>query len=211
MATTTVQSKRHSRTRLDALHDWLASAEWTEGAYFALPDTNYLVELSDGQLLVLEMPTTEHQWIVTELLFLMKAWAQEHGAGLVLVAPMPVRLWAGKIREPDIVFYAAGHEDRLHDQYADPPDLAVEVLSPTTQQTDRGEKSVEYAAAGVGEYWIVDPAARSITVCTGPGPEGYEQQRHCRPDDLAESVVLSGFTVRAADLIPSGPLTERSA
>lgn len=44
------------------------------------------------------------------------------------------------------------------------PDLVVEVLSPSTATRDRGYKKKAYEKAGVKEYWIVDPANRSVEV-----------------------------------------------
>ncbi|MDY6268764.1 MAG: Uma2 family endonuclease [Selenomonadaceae bacterium] len=44
------------------------------------------------------------------------------------------------------------------------PDLVVEVLSPSTRKNDRGPKMHHYAAAGVKEYWIIDPVAKSVEV-----------------------------------------------
>jgi Uma2 family endonuclease len=123
---------------------------------------------------------------------------------------MPIRLWEGKIREPDITFYAAGHEDRYHVQYADPPDLAIEVLSPSTRRIDRQrrklpsmpEKAAEYAEAGVTEYWIVDPEGRSIEVLTGARSEEYTSRRQFGPGDEVTSAVLPGLVVSVAVLLP---------
>ena len=42
------------------------------------------------------------------------------------------------------------------------PDLAVEVLSPSTAKNDRGHKKDVYERHGVREYWIVDPANRAV-------------------------------------------------
>ena len=191
------------RTAASAALAWLEVGHWTEAAYFALPDTNYIVELSEGHLLVHEMPGLEHQRIVSRLLFSLSEWARTGGDGEVFPAPMPIRLWEGKIREPDITFYAAGHEDRYHVQYADPPDLAIEVLSPSTRRIDRQEKAAEYAEAGVTEYWIVDPEGRSIEVLTGAGPEGYVSRRQFGPGDEVTSAVLPGLVVSVAVLLPA--------
>ncbi len=146
------------RTAASAVLAWLATSHWTEAAYFALPDTNYIVELSEGRLLVHDMPNLEHQEIVKNLAFAMETIIRQWGVGRMFFAPMPIRLWEGKIRDPDITFYAAGSEDRYHVQYADPPDLVIEVLSPRTRRLDRVEKAAEYAAAG-GVH--VAPAVRA--------------------------------------------------
>ena len=191
------------RTAASAVLAWLDAGAWTEAAYFALPDTNHIVELSEGQLLVHEMPGLEHQEIVKNLAFAMETIIRQWGVGRMFFAPMPIRLWEGKIREPDLVYYAAGSEDRYHVQYADPPDLAIEVLSPSTRHIDREEKAVEYAEAGVTEYWVVDPEGRAIEVLTGAGSEGYTSHRQFGPGDEVTSTVLPGLVVSVAALLPA--------
>ncbi len=191
------------RTAASAALAWLEAGSWTEAAYFTLPDTNYIVELSEGRLLVHDMPGLVHQRIVSRLLISLGEWARTGGGGEVFSAPMPIRLWEGKIREPDITFYAAGSEDRYHVQYADPPDLAIEVLSPRTRRLDRVEKAAEYAAAGVTEYWIVDPVGRAIEVLTGARPAGYTSRRQFGPGDAVTSAVLPGLVVQVAALLPA--------
>ena len=192
----------HPRTAASAALAWLDAGHRTEAAYFALPETNYIVELSEGQLLVHEMPGFEHQEIVKNLAFAMEIIIRQWGAGCMFFAPMPIRLWEGKIREPDIMFYAGGGEERYQGQYADPPDLAIEVLSPSTRRIDREEKAAEYAEAGVTEYWIVDPEGRAIEVLTSAAPEGYTSRRLFGPGDEVTSVVLPGLVVSVAELLP---------
>ncbi len=192
----------HPRTAASAALAWLGAGSWTEAAYFALPDTNYIVELSEGRLLVHEMPNLEHQRIVDELGFAINLLIRAHAGGRKFSSPTPIRLWEGKIREPDLVYYAAGHEDRFHVQYADPPDLAIEVLSPSTRRIDREEKAAEYAEAGVTEYWIVDPEGRSIEVLTGARSEEYTSRRQFGPGDEVTSTVLPGLVVSVAVLLP---------
>ncbi len=66
--------------------------------------------------------------------------------------------------EPDIVFFGNERASRLEDDTLKfpVPDLVVEVLSETTEDRDRGVKFEDYAANGVGEYWIVDAFANQI-------------------------------------------------
>jgi Uma2 family endonuclease len=42
------------------------------------------------------------------------------------------------------------------------PDFIAEILSPSTEENDRNIKSTDYAAHGVSEYWIIDPAYRIV-------------------------------------------------
>ncbi len=124
--------------------------EWTEAAYLSLPETNRLVELSDGKLVVLPMPTTKHQRVVGRLFRIMSDYAERHGLGEVAIAPLCVRLCPGKFCEPDIIFMSAEHSDRIGEDYWGVPDLVVEVISPQTETSsetehiDRGEKFEDY-------------------------------------------------------------------
>ena len=136
---------------------------WTEADYFELK-TNRLVELSDGIVEVLPMPTVFHQRIVAFLYNALLAFVTAQRAGEVLFAPLRVRLWKGKIREPDIVFIAAGRADRVTADYCQGADLVVEVVSETGRERDEVVKREEYARAGIPEYWIIDPDNRLITV-----------------------------------------------
>jgi Uma2 family endonuclease len=146
---------------------WLDLFErtWTQDAYLALSEMcNYPIELSEGRLIIYEMPAPFHQLIVTNVWLILKRWATKFNTGRAYVAPMPVRLWPDKFREPDVMFYKTEHFDRIFEKYGGVPDLVVEVLSPHTANHDLGEKLLEYAQAGVPEYWIVDPTQGQLLV-----------------------------------------------
>jgi len=171
---------------------WPPRGQWTEADFFALPETNRFIELSRGELVMPPHPTHTHQLIVFELATRMRAFVQKQDLGLVQIGPLPVRLWPGKIREPDILFVANEHSDRIAEQAYGPPDLTVEVLSPSTRRTDRLEKMVEYARAGVREYWIMDPHGRTVEVFILR--EGaYELLGKREEGEEARSEVLAGF------------------
>jgi len=76
---------------------------WAESDYLEL-DTNRLVELSNGKLEVLAMPTRSHQLIVAFLYAALAGFVTVRRLGKTLFAPYRVRLWKGKFREPDIIF-----------------------------------------------------------------------------------------------------------
>ena len=114
--------------------------QWTEEDYFVLPDTNLYVELSEGRLIMPPRPAFSHQEALERLFLRLRAFVDEKSLGIVKIAPLPVRLWPGKIREPDIFFIATEHSDRIGEQSCGVPDLVIEVLSSSTLKTDRGEK-----------------------------------------------------------------------
>jgi Uma2 family endonuclease len=136
--------------------------QWTEEDYLPLAERNRIVELSEGELVIPAMPTSEHQTIVGNSYVALRSYIKAHNLGKVAMAPLPVRLWEGKYREPDVLVMLNEHRSRIHSQYWDVPDLVVEVLSPATQHTDRTQKLLEYAQAGIAEYWIVSPETKTV-------------------------------------------------
>ncbi len=143
---------------------WPRRGQWTETDYFNLPPSNRLVELSEGELFVMPPPGFTHQKTLDNLYSALKAFVRERDAGVTVFAPLAVRLWPGKIREPDILFYTQAHKERIGEQISGPPDLAVEIISPGTRTTDRLDKFYEYAQAGIAEYWLVDPQEKTVEV-----------------------------------------------
>jgi Uma2 family endonuclease len=129
-----------------------------DGSRVLSPGDNHLIELSDGCIEVLPRPTPLHQRIVQFLFKLLEAFVLAHAPGEVFMAPLPIRLWAGKLREPDIVYVRPG---RIHNPHRPPEgaDLAMEVVSEGAENRERdlGIKRQEYAQAGITEYWIIDP------------------------------------------------------
>lgn len=170
--------------------------EWSEAEYLALDRSigNMLVELSDGCLEVLPMPTIFHQRIVTYLHDLLRSAIAGHGQGEVLFAPLPVRLWSGKFREPDIIFF---RWERVKDVHGQPEgaDLVVEVVSEGEENRERDlvKKREEYAKAGISEYWIVDPQEKQITVLALE-EQTYREHGVFKSGTVATSILLPGFS-----------------
>ena len=150
-----IEAKKNLAVEVASLYP--PQGEWTEEDYFSLPDTNRYIELSEGRLIMPPHPTRSHQAAVLELAVRLRTFVRERDLGEVHIAPLPVRLWPGKIREPDILFVAKEHSNRIDEKVYGVPDLVVEVVSPSTERADRVEKFKEYEKAGVREYWIVDP------------------------------------------------------
>ena len=175
---------------------------WTEDDYLEL-DTSRLVELSNGCVEVLPMPTILHQRIVRFLFLALHRFVADHSAGEVLFAPLPVRLWPEKFREPDLVYV---REDRK--EYRGRPegaDLLVEVVSEgdENRRRDLEIKRSEYARAGIGEYWIVDPEERQIVVLSLEG-DTYREHGRFALGDSAMSLLLSGFEVAVSEVFAAG-------
>jgi Uma2 family endonuclease len=172
-----------------------SQGDWTEADYFELK-TRRLVELSNGRLEFLPMPTNAHQVIVALLYRLLFAFLEKNDpAGSVLFAPVWIRLWPGTIREPDVVYMRGDHQSRVHDHW-DGADLVMEVVSPSNSRHDRNTKRIEYAQAGIPEYWLIDPLEREIIIfkLNEANNEYYEVGLYSA-GKVATSVFLPGFEI----------------
>lgn len=174
---------------------------WSEEDYLEL-DTNHLVEFTDGFIEVLPMPKTSHQRIVQYLSNLLLAFVNAGELGTVLFVPLRIRLRRNKYREPDVVFMLAKHKARIHEEYWDGADLVMEVVSddPESRERDLVKKRRAYAAAGISEYWIVDPKERQITVLKLSG-KAYVVHGKFAAGQMAESALLKGFNVDVASCV----------
>jgi Uma2 family endonuclease len=168
---------------------------WSEEEYLAL-DTNRIVELSDGCLEVPPLPTTSHQLILAYLFGLLQTFVNDQDLGIVLLAALPMRLRRGKYREPDILFMAKEHADRIHEEYWERADLVMEIVSKDRKDRKRDlvEKRAEYARAKLPEYWIIDPAKGKITVLWLSGKR-YAVHGEFSGGDTASSRLLPGFSI----------------
>jgi Uma2 family endonuclease len=207
---TTVRHGAERRTRApqptwDVALLFPEQGNWSVEEYLALPG-NRLLELCDGALEVLPMPTTLHQWITSFLWALLNRFTEGwSGLGLALPAPLRVRLWEGNFREPDIVFMLAKHKERALEEYWHGADLAMEVTraNPADRRRDLITKRAEYARARIAEYWIVDVKLKQITVLRLKG-KTYEVHGLFKTGQTASSRLLPGFAVAVADVF-AGP------
>jgi Uma2 family endonuclease len=125
--------------------------------FFAWSDEDTRAEWVDGVVQIPSPANARHQMIMFFLARVIASFLEVRPLGTILEAPFLMKL-AQSAREPDLVFVATDHQDRLTPTYLDgPADLAVEIISPENTARDRGEKFYEYQAAGIPEYWLIDP------------------------------------------------------
>jgi len=143
----------------------------------ALPDDGNRYETIAGELFVTPAPSPRHQRVLARLHLLLGAYVERHGLGEVFFAPLDVVLGPMTLVEPDLLFVA---RDRSHvlteHEVAGAPDLAVEVVSPSSARTDRGRKRALYQETHVREYWVVDVDLRQVEIWR-PGAMAAEVQR----------------------------------
>jgi Uma2 family endonuclease len=169
------------RITFEAFHDWLDEDTWAEWV--------------DGEVQVLLPSSYRHADLVRFLLAVLSYWVEAHDLGVVIAAPFLMRLPppVGNGREPDLLFVAQSHRERLRATYLDgPADLVVEVLSPESVERDRKTKFAEYAQAGIPEYWMLDPEGRLAEVYR-LGPDGRYRIVFAGFEGSYECPMLHGF------------------
>ncbi|HVW22251.1 MAG TPA: Uma2 family endonuclease [Opitutaceae bacterium] len=143
----------------------------TAADYRRTPEGPPWFELVGGALLAEPSPTSWHQHASGELFLELGLWCRRTGAGRVFAAPLDVYLSEHDVLQPDLLFIARERltilrEDGVHG----PPDLVVEVLSPSNAVFVRTRKRAAYAYGRVPEFWLVDPKIAAVHV--------YDFERH---------------------------------
>lgn len=143
-----------------------SASAWTYDDLLTLPDDGKRYEIIQGELYEMPAPSSVHAVTVANLLALLRPLI-EALRGWLLAAPLDVFLPGGDVVQPDIVVLVPDGTARLIGRGVDgPPDLAIEVLSPSNRDHDAQTKRNLYSRAGVREYWLVDPEARTVDLLT---------------------------------------------
>lgn len=91
------------------------------------------------------------------------------------------------------------NKDRMGTRESGPPDLALEIVSPTNEPHNLETKFGEYSQAGIPEYWIIQPESGRVSVY-GLDGRAYRLVAHFAAGERARSVILPDFEVAASDL-----------
>jgi Uma2 family endonuclease len=122
-------------------------------------------ELVDGYLEEEEVPNVIHEVVLTWFAMVFRTWLGRRGWVIGSGAKFAVRPNRG--RKPDLTVYLGGErKPPANGIVRVPPDIAVEVVSPSARdgRRDRIEKMADYAAFGIRYYWLIDPAFRSLEI-----------------------------------------------
>ena len=127
--------------------------------FLAFADEDIHAEWVNGEVTIFMSASRIHQSLINFLETLLSWFARRHGLGTVLTAPFEMRVVElGWSREPDLLFIARENLHRLTEmRLIGPADLVVEVVSDESERRDYEEKRLAYQAAGIPEYWLLDP------------------------------------------------------
>ncbi|HSZ54725.1 MAG TPA: Uma2 family endonuclease [Tepidisphaeraceae bacterium] len=142
----------------------VSTTKMTAGQFLQLGEDppGVRLELVNGELAVSPSLTPDHSYVVVQLVLVLESHNRQHMLG-ELYNDVNTILDRFNVRRPDVLFFFK-HRTHLVGKKAmeGPPDLAVEVLSPSSVEVDREDKFEQYRAAGVRFYWIVDPKLQTI-------------------------------------------------
>ena len=169
-------------------------AKLTVDDYMNTPD-DVRYQLIDGELILAPSPTDRHQTVLFKLAVLLDQHVSASGIGKVWIAPFDVVFPDREVYQPDILFVSNERREIITEaNIQGAPDLVVEILSPSTQQYDRGYKREVYAERGVREYWIVDPGAGTVEVLSAADGDWEAEVTFSREDALV-SRLLPGLSI----------------
>ena len=193
------------RRLLEVLLTPVERPKMTYEEFLAWADEDTLAEWVNGEVVMYSPASQQHQNLVDFLTSVLRVFVEQNRLGVVLSAPFQMKLEQG--REPDLLFVAKEHLERLKETYLDgPADLVVEIVSPESVGRDRGEKFYEYEQAGIPEYWLIDPL-REQAEFYQLGAQG--RYRLVTPEEgTYRSVVVPGFCLRVAWLWQPLPILE---
>ena len=136
-----------------------------------------LCQLVNNNLVMSPSPVNIHQVIVGEIFIELSLFIKNQKLGEVKIAPYDVHFSKRNIFQPDIIFIANENLHKVESKgLVGVPDLVVEILSPGTAHVDMGEKRDVYDQYGVKEYFIVDPATKTVTPLILQGKEFVEME-----------------------------------
>ena len=151
---------------------------------------NDRVELIDGEVRTMNPIGPPHAWIVNRLMRLLITRLADTA---YVSSQNPIRLGPHTEPQPDVVV-ARQRGSAYREQHPEAGDvlLVIEVAD-SSLLYDRLEKAPRYGQAGIPEMWIVDVAAKTVTVYTGPGPDGYSRERIVSGGETVTSTAVAGL------------------
>ena len=129
------------------------------------------LELVDGEVAVSPSPTPRHSFVVIKLARILDTYITDNDLG-ELYQDVDTLLDQYNVRRPDLLYFSKVRTHLVGEKAMEgPPDLAIEVISPSSVEIDREDKFKQYQVAGVMNYWIIDPTKRTVEAWVLEGSE----------------------------------------
>jgi len=153
-------------------------------------------EYAKGELVPMSFPTMEHGEISTNIVTLLNNYVRQHQLGRIYTAETTFQVGESG-RKPDVAFVS---QERLPENKRQasqsPPDLAIEVVSPSDTVYNVLEKVLEYLDAGTQMLWVIEPIIKTVTVYRSRSDIKIFTQN----DILTGEKVIEGFQCAVAEI-----------
>jgi len=182
------------------------SGRMTEEEFLAWCDEETRAEWVDGDVIMMSPANFEHIDLQNWLIGVLRLYVEKHDLGTLVGPEFQTRLPERPSRRvPDLLFVAKARGQLIErTQLSGAPDLCIEIVSPDSEARDWREKYLEYEAAGVKEYWVIDPASKHVEVYVlGEQEDGQAKYRRVPEQQGAiVSTVLTGLRLPTGWLWP---------
>jgi Uma2 family endonuclease len=160
-------------------------------------------EWAEGELFMMSPVSNRHTKLFHWLARLLGDFNEQRDLGIILGPESQVRFAQQRTRrQPDILFVSNARADRVRENHVEgAPDMIMEIVSPESEARDWRIKYLEYEAAGVREYWVIDPMSEHVELYVLTDKQNYEQIAEL--DGWLVSSAVTGFRLKTAWLWPA--------
>jgi Uma2 family endonuclease len=163
-----------------------------------LPRGQFRYELVKGELLTMSPTGGKHGILLARISHILLIYADKIKAGIVYGGDTGFVLERGPdtVLAPDVAFVFSDRAEMHSEKYLnDPPDLIVEVLSPSERKSRIEWKTNQWFGFGVRSVWLVNPKSRTVQVVSATG-----DNRSLKESDELTDDVLPGFSVLVSEI-----------
>ena len=153
-------------------------------------------EYARGELIPMSPATRRHGKISAKVIWHLSSHVYENELGELYTAETIFQV-GDRVMKPDVAFVSTDRLDVDEDKtFPIPPDLAIEVISPTDVHYRIVRKAFDYLEAGTRLVWVLDPISKTVTVYRSDN----DIEILTREATLTGENVVQGFTCSVAQL-----------
>jgi Uma2 family endonuclease len=183
-----------------SLFDTPSTERMTARQYIDHPHSERKSDLINGVFIMAQPAAFVHECLLSLFVTTMGNFVSSKHLGKVMGSRLAYRLSEENVFQPDVSFIRA---DRVHlartVYFPGPPDIAVEIVSPSSRHYDEVEKRVNYGRYGVQEYWLINPMDETAVFLARMDGEWVPIPAD---EGIVRSQVLDGFWLKLDWIFP---------
>ena len=165
-------------------------------------DDSKRYELIEGVIVEMAPSSKVNSYIGVTISCLLGNYVDSYKPGYLFGANTGYTLSPGNVAIPDVSFISVKSSPEFPDETHSPPDLAVEVISPSESPRMVNDKTARYLEAGTQVVWNVYPDERVVEVWRRAEGAGFHMQKLTAEDTLEGDDLLPGLALRVKKLFP---------